>query len=115
MTLNDIAGKLSCTLYNESGCFSSCRIEHVAASDLMSEVLIAEDENLLLITALNTEQTLRTAHIVDALGVLLVNGKNPQPGMLRLAEEFDLTLFSTESSMFETCAEVHLILNGENA
>ena len=77
MTLEDISGRLSCTEYTQNNAFSSGKISHIVASDLMSEVLVAEEENLLLITTLNTEQTIRTAHIVDASGVLLVCGKNP--------------------------------------
>jgi hypothetical protein len=76
-------------------------IEHIAATDLMSEALVAEEENLFLITALNTEQTIRTAHIVDVIGVHVVNGKTPQPGMIKLAEEFGFSLLSTKQSMFE--------------
>lgn len=115
MTLNDITDRLSCTKYNENAPFHSEPIEHIVASDLMSEVLVAEEENLLLITALNTEQTLRTAHIVDALGVMLVNGKKPHPGMIKLAKEFDLTLVSTNSSMFNSCSAVDRLMNEDNA
>ncbi|MBI9108623.1 MAG: hypothetical protein JEZ04_17900 [Spirochaetales bacterium] len=113
MTLNDISAILSCIQHNKNTIFETEAVEHIVASDLMSEVLIAEEENLLLITALNTEQTLRTAHIVDALGVVLVNGKRPQPGMIRLAKEFDLALFTTKSSMFKSCAAVHSLMNGD--
>lgn len=114
MTLNDISGRLSCTEFNKNSSYSSGRIEHFAAGDLMSEVLVAEEENLLLITALNTEQTIRTAHIVDALGILLVGGKNPQPGMIKLAAEFDLALVATKLPMFKSCALVHGMLNEDN-
>ena len=115
MTIKDIAGKLEASIHYKSSCLDSCEIEHIAASDLMSEVLVAEEENLLLITALNTEQTLRTAHIVDAVGVLLVNGKIPQPGMIKLAEEFDLSLLTTDDSMFQTCAEISRMMLGDDA
>ena len=111
MTLENISAELSCTDYRKSSNHSTGKIEHIAASDLMSEVLVAEEENLLLITALNTEQTVRTANIVDALGILMVNDKKPQPGMIRLAEEFDLSIISTSRSMYETCAAVHSLLN----
>lgn len=114
INLEDISKALSCNEYMQNNSFSGGKIEHIVASDLMSEVLVAEEENLLLITALNTEQTIRTAHIVDALGILLVNGKKPQPGTIKLAKEFDIALISTESSMFKSCAEVHRLINQEN-
>ncbi len=104
ITLEQVSGNLECKTYNQSSNFKNAGIENIVASDLMSEVLVAEEEGLLLITALNTEQTLRTAHIVDAVGILLVNGKTPQPGMIKLADEFDITLISTRTSMFRACA-----------
>jgi hypothetical protein len=114
MTLEDISAKLSCTEYAQNNAFADGKITHIVASDLMSEVLVAEEENLLLITALNTEQTIRTAHIVDALGVLLVSGKKPQPGMIRLAAEFELSLIATKLPMFKSCAIVHDLLVEDN-
>jgi hypothetical protein len=114
MTLENISRKLNCVEYYKNTGYSRIPVEHVTATDLMSEVLIAEEEHMLLITALNTEQTLRTAHIVDAAGVLLVNSKKPQPAMVRLAEEFDLALISTVFSTFESCVGVHSMKNKEN-
>ncbi len=114
MKLKEISGSLSCSEYNKNSRWQDTEIEHVVASDLMSEVLVAEEENILLITALNTEQTIRTAHIVDALGIILVNGKNPQPGMIKLAEEFDIGLMSTKQSMFKACANTHYAISKED-
>ncbi len=114
MTLETISRDLQCTEYTAGSSYCSGIIEHIAASDLMSEVLVAEEENLLLITALNTEQTIRTANIVDAAGVLLVNGKIPQPGMVKLAKEFNLTLISTRVSMFAACAAVYSAMTRED-
>ncbi|MDC7125501.1 MAG: hypothetical protein PQJ46_08030 [Spirochaetales bacterium] len=111
MTIEKLASDLCCQNHTKGSSFSQVEIEHVVASDLMSEVLVAEEENLILITALNTEQTIRTANIVDAVGIILVNGKSPQPGMLKLAKEFDLSLISTQKTMFETCAAVFQKLN----
>lgn len=113
MTISDISAKMNCIEYNKAPGHSSDLIGHITATDLMSEVLVEEEENLLLITALNTEQTIRTAHIVDAIGVLLVNGKIPQPGMIKLAQDFDLSLMATGESMFKTCAGVYSLQNGE--
>ena len=111
MTPRKISQQLSCRIFNENTGFDTAVIEHITATDLMSEALVEEEENMLLITALNTEQTIRTANIIDAVGVLLVNNKTPQPGMVRLAVEFDLALMSTGDSMFRTCIRAGQILN----
>ncbi len=94
--------------------FDNADVQNVTAGDLMSEVLVFEKENVLLVTALNSEQALRTASMVDALGVVLVNGKIPSPRMISLAEELGISLLSTTLSMFESCAELHKLLEKDN-
>ena len=78
----------------------------VVAGDLMSEVLVEDEENLLLITSLNSEQVLNTANIVDAACVLLVNGKIPQAPMVKMAQNFGISLLSTSLPMFEACKSI---------
>ena len=50
-------------------------VRHVVASDLMSDVLIVDEDDMLLITSLASDQVLRTAQIVGATGVVIMNGK----------------------------------------
>lgn len=70
------------------------------ASDLMSDVLTLFEDHLLLITGLNTLQTIRTAEMADIRYVMLVRGKIPDERMIQLAEEQGISLLSTEYSMF---------------
>ena len=110
MRFPDIQRGLGGELHARGGTYDSADVENVTAGDLMSEVLVFEMENLLLVTALNSEQALRTASMVDALGVVLVNGKAPGPKMVALADELEIALLSTPLSMFEACAELHRLL-----
>lgn len=103
MRFSEISGCLNCTEYHRGSTWESAEVQNVTAGDLMSEVLVFEKENLLLVTALNSEQTLRTASVVDALGVVLVNGKSPNENMVSLARELSISLLSTPNSMFDTC------------
>lgn len=75
----------------------------------MSEVLVAEEEDLILISSLSSDQVVRTAHVVDAMGIILVNDKTPQDSTLKLAAEFDITVISTPQAMFECCCSVSKI------
>ncbi|ADN02320.1 hypothetical protein [Spirochaeta thermophila] len=86
--------------------------EEVVASDLMSDVLTHDGEGFLLITALASEQTIRTAHIVGAPAVILVCGKSVQPRMKALADEYGICLVSTPLPTFETCALIARIKEG---
>ena len=110
MTFLDIVEKLPAHVVNKASNFSGKPIEHVVASDLMSDVLVSDLENTLIVTSLASEQTIRTADIVGARGVLLVNDKNPQPAMKKIAEQQDITLLSTPLSMFEACVSLGKLL-----
>lgn len=107
MRFPEISSCLTCKEYYRGDKFESAEVQSVTAGDLMSEVLVFDRENLLLVTALNSEQTLRTADIVDALGIVLVNGKIPSDGMIRLAEEMGIALLSTSKTLFDTCVALY--------
>jgi hypothetical protein len=103
MRFSEISRCLECREYHKGSAYETAEVQNVTAGDLMSEVLVFDKENLLLVTALNSEQTLRTASVVDALGVVLVNGKTPNENMISLARELSISLLSTPNSMFDTC------------
>ena len=115
MRFPEICRALDCTEYNSGKNFSGAEVKNVAAGDLMSEVLVFDLENLLLVTSLNSEQVLRTADMVDAVGVVLVNGKEPSDSMMALARDQGTILLSTDLSMFNACAVLHSLLKGTGA
>ena len=104
MTFKEIAITLGCKILVKTDTFDSVIIENVVAGDLMSEVLVAEGEKTILVSSLAMDQLVRTAHIVDSLGVLIVNNKMPLETTKKLAQEFKLNLLATDLSLFETCA-----------
>ncbi len=77
-------------------------------SDLMSDALVimnsVKDKTILdhtiLITGLATQQSIRTAEMLDVDVVLLVRGKIPSEKVIILAIEANLMLISTEVTMF---------------
>jgi hypothetical protein len=82
------------------------RIQAVVASDLMSDVLVVAQEDFLLVTSLASDQMIRTADLVGAAGVVLVNGKRPPASVLRLAEDLDITLIRTPLPKYEACLAI---------
>ena len=76
---------------------------NVVASDLMSDVLMTDEDRPLLVTSLVSDQSIRTAHVVGAVGVLIVNGKLPTPEMAKLAETLHIPLARTALSKFRAC------------
>ncbi len=103
MLFPEICDCLNARIYYSPNKAEELDIHNITAGDLMSEVLVFDKDNVLLVTALNSEQVLRTAAMVDALGVVLVNSKEPSERMISLAEELGVFILSTELPMFDTC------------
>ncbi len=89
-------------VYGAQG-FQNAVVDKVVACDLMSDILVSVDASYLLVTSLATEQAVRTADIVCAAAVLLVNDKLPTPAMKTLAEESGITLLATPLPMYDAC------------
>ena len=82
-------------------------IKKAFASDLMSDVLTVESDNLVLITGLASTQTIRTAIMADIKCILLVRDKKASAEMKALAEENNICIVETPFSMFKTCGILH--------
>ena len=76
--------------------------EKAFSSDLMSDVLTLDEENILLITGLANLQVIRTAEMADISIVLLARNKKATSEMIELAEENGLLLLRTPFSIFRT-------------
>ena len=70
------------------------------ASDLMSDVLTLDSENLLLITGLINLQTIRTAEMAEIKNILIVRNKKPSEEMIALAQKENILLMVSDKSMF---------------
>ena len=72
------------------------------ASDLMSDVLTLDTDDMVLITGLTNTQTLRTAEMADVSCVLFVRNKKVTDEMKEIAEDNDMVLLECSYSMFKT-------------
>ncbi|HAQ64618.1 MAG TPA: hypothetical protein DCR43_01980 [Bacteroidales bacterium] len=79
-------------------------VEYGFASDLMSDVLTLETDNLLLITGLANNQAVRTAEMSDIPCIIFVRNKKVTQEMIELAVESNITLIEYSSSMFKAIA-----------
>jgi len=71
------------------------------ASDLMSDVLTLREDDILLISGLANVQVIRTAELSDISAILLVRNKNVSEQMLKMAADSDITIITTQYSMFK--------------
>lgn len=86
--------------------WEDCSVNRIFVSDLISDILIADGENILLITSLLSEQVLHTANVIGASAVILVN-RRQVPAMLgKAAAKQGLPLFHTPLPKFESCVRL---------
>ncbi|WP_340110930.1 DRTGG domain-containing protein [Maribellus mangrovi] len=88
-------------------------LKRAFSSDLMSDVLTLETDNILLITGLTNPQLIRTAEMADIEVVLLARNKKASPEMIELAREVGLVLLETPYSIYR--ASGVLFTNGLEA
>jgi anti-sigma regulatory factor (Ser/Thr protein kinase) len=88
-------------------------VEHVYASDLMSDVLAFGKPNSILFTGLATQQAVVSAHMAEFKGVIFVRGKKSKDASAKFAREHHLALMSTHLDMFETCVRVDSLIRGK--
>jgi hypothetical protein len=85
-------------------------INKVFVSDLISDILMADGESILLITSLLSDQVLRTADVIGAAAVVLVNRKHVPAAIGKAAAKQGLPIFCTPLPKFESCVRLgHLM------
>jgi len=110
MTLIQIADVLDAeVVYGPAG-WKQLQIASVFASDLMSDVLMSDRDEMLLVTSLSTEQSIRSASIVGAEAVVIANNKTVTSGMIELAKEQEIALLCTELPKYDSCVQIARIL-----
>jgi hypothetical protein len=82
---------------------SATPIGRIVASDLMSDVLVVHDDDILLVTSLVSEQVVRTADLISAAGIIIVNGKTIPAQTQSLADDLDVPLVRSPLAKFEAC------------
>jgi predicted transcriptional regulator len=80
--------------------FLNDEVNKAFSSDLMSDVLTLDTDNLLLITGLNNLQTIRTAEMAEIKYILFVRNKKLSAEMIALAKKEKMVLMVSEKSLF---------------
>lgn len=87
-------------------------VQKAFSSDLMSDVLTLDEDNILLISGLTNVQLVRTAEMADIEVVLLARDRVASEEMIELANENGLVVLETPFSIFR--ASGVLYKNGLN-
>jgi hypothetical protein len=115
MKFRDIVDALDARVVAKSTAFDDCTADSVIVSDLMSDVLMMEKTSPLIVSSLSSDQTIRTASMVDAVGVVIAQNKPLPDKMASLAEELDITLLHTQLEKFECCVLLGKLLDSGGA
>lgn len=76
-------------------------------SDLMSDVLAFINDKSILLTGLTNPQVIRTAEMVDLFAIVFVRGKIPSQELLDLALEKNITIMTTEYTLYTTSGKLY--------
>ena len=107
MTIREIAEKI----YGRVLCGQkrlSEEIIYAFSSDLMSDVLKVDRENILLITGLVNLQTIRTSEMSDINCIVFARNKKVNSEILSLAEENGMVLIECPHSVFKISGELYI-------
>lgn len=76
--------------------------------DLMSDVLAFAKEKVLLLTGLINPQVIRTAEMLDIKAIVFVRGKEPTEDMMKMANEKNMVLLSTDYPLYMACGRLYI-------
>jgi hypothetical protein len=82
-------------------------IEYAFASDLMSDVLTIEQENIVLITGLANLQAIRTSEMSDISCIIFARDKKIGEEMINIARENNMILIESPHSVFHISGELY--------
>jgi serine kinase of HPr protein (carbohydrate metabolism regulator) len=106
MTIKDITGLIDGrVICCEEKLMSS--VEYAFASDLMSDVLTVEKENMILITGLANMQAIRTSEMSDINCIIFARDKKIGDEMVSLAKENNIILVESPHSVFHIAGELY--------
>ena len=105
MKVSDIVKALDGTLV--AGGETERQVGRVVAHDLMSDVLLNDGDDILLLTSLASDQAIRTANIVGAMCVVVHNAKPLPQAMCQVADSLGIPLVSSPLSKYESCVRIH--------
>jgi anti-sigma regulatory factor (Ser/Thr protein kinase) len=86
-------------------------IDHIYASDLMSDVLAFGKSNSVLLTGLATQQAIIAAHMAEFKGIVFIRGKKPDDGSKEFAKNHEIILLTTNYDMYDACIKIGSLQN----
>jgi hypothetical protein len=106
MTLKEIVTELDAALLYAPADWEEQDVASVIASDLISDILVGEGEDQLLLTSLTSNQIVRTADLIGAVAIMLVHRRQVPPALEVAAREQDIPLFRSAIAKYDACVRI---------
>ena len=106
MKLGQIAELLEAQVLS-SACMLETEVQNAFCCDMMSDVLAFATNQSVLITGLLNPQVVRTAMLLDMHCIVFINGKEPTPEIVSLADANDIVIMVTQESMFRAAGTLY--------
>jgi predicted transcriptional regulator len=105
MNLGDIRDLLDAEVLVGNECMD-IEIKNAFAADQLNDILAFAKEGTLLVTGITDPQVVRTAEMLELIGIVFVRGKKPDEEAVNLARIKKVPLLATRYIMFETCGRL---------
>ncbi len=116
MTVAEAAGKIAGTILAGAGEAAGRVVRGGYASDLLSDVMGHSREGDLWVTLQKHVNIVAVAHLNGLAGIVLVNGRLPEPDTVARAEEEHIPIISTKLPTFEVAGILHSLgIHGRGA
>jgi len=89
-------------------------VDHIYASDLMSDVLAFGQPDSILLTGLATQQAVISAHMAEFKGVIFIRGKYSKDGAQKYARDNHLVILRSNLDMYEACVRIEDLVKGKS-
>ncbi len=106
MILKQIVDKLEAIPVCVPENWEAIQVGSVFASDLISDILVSEGEEQLLLTSLTTPQLIRTAAIVGAAAIVIVNRKQLPSALFGSARVEEIPVFYSSIPKYDACVRL---------
>lgn len=107
MRLTEVKRLLEAEILEGEELLEKVEVMTVCGADLMSDVLAFTKEKTLLLTGLTNPQVIRTAEMIDLIGIVFVRGKRPGEEVIKMAKEKRIPLLLTSYPLYETCGVLY--------
>ncbi len=106
MNLKQVIETLAAAPLVEPDGWQELEIENVFASDLISDILVSEGDDQLLLTSLTSPQVVRTAALIGATAIVLVHRRQTPPELEAAARDQSMPLFRSTMTKYDACVSL---------